>query len=125
MALSEFYRISKKGGEIFIGELPDRNENKNKNYKDSILRWLIWVLRYEGLFAFIKRLKQTFLSLISSEPLIIVPKENIFYMKPKNFIKELNQHGIKTTKYYRHKEIDKYGREYISKTRWNYICIRK
>ena len=125
MALSEFYRISKKGGIIFIGELPDKDENKKKNYEDSILNWLTWVLKNEGFLSFIKRFKQVILSLLTSEPLVIVPKKNIFFMKPKNFIQELNEQGIKTKKYYRHKEIDKNGREYISKTRWIYICIKK
>jgi len=125
LGLSEFVRISKKNGTIFIGELPDQDENMNKKYGDSILGWLYWVLRNQGSSEFLKRFKQIFLSIFTNEHFIIVPKNNSFFINPKRFQQLLRKHGIKIKKKYRHKEIDSNGNVYISKSRWNYICIKK
>ena len=123
-ALTEFYRVTKPGGTIFIGEMPDSNEMEGKNYGDSITSWLLWVLKNQGFKSFLTRLKQTIPALFSNEPFVIAPK-NMFYMPPPDFIALLNQHGIEVTKHYKHKEVDGLGNESDSKTRWNYIGIKR
>ncbi len=124
LALTEFNRITKTGGTIFIGEMPDSDEMAGKNYGDSIIQWLFWVLKNQDFKSFLKRLKQILTALFSKEPFIIAPK-NMFYMAPKDFISLLNQHGFQVIKHYKHKEIDVLGNVYESKTRWNYIGIKK
>jgi len=123
-ALTEFYRVTKLGGTIFIGEMPDSNEMEGENYGDSISSWLIWVLKNQGVKSFISRLRQTVTALFSSEPFVVAPK-NLFYMPPSDFIALLNRHGIEVTKHYRHKEVDGLGNVSDSKTRWNYIGIKR
>jgi ubiquinone/menaquinone biosynthesis C-methylase UbiE len=124
LALIEFQRITKTGGTIFIGEMPDSNELSGKNYGDSISSWLFWVLKNQGLRTFMARLKQTIIALLTSEPLIITPKK-MFYMPPSEFILLLNSYGIKVVNYYRHKEIDVNGNVYDSVSRWNYIATKE
>lgn len=123
-ALTEFSRITKTGGTIFIGEMPDSDEMAGKNYGDSITSWLLWVLKNQGFKSFLTRLKQTIPAFFSNEPFVISPK-NMFYMEPKDFIDLLNQHGIEVIKHYKHKEVDGLGNECESKTRWDYIGIKK
>lgn len=124
LALSEFYRITKVGGTIFIGEMPDSNEMEGRDYGNSITSWLLWVLKNQGFKSFWTRLKQTVPALFSSEPFVIAPK-NMFYMPPVNFIALLAQHGIEVVEHYKHKEIDNEGNIFDSKTRWDYIAVKR
>lgn len=124
-ALGEFNRITKKKGELYIGELPDVNEFQGKNYNESILLWLFWVLKNQGIFFFFKRIKQTILALFTDEPFIIYPKNNLFYIKPKDFIKLVKSFGFKIKKYQRNLEIDINGKKFFSRSRWNYLFIKK
>ncbi len=123
-ALAEIYRITKPGGTIVIGEMPDSDEMTGKNFGDSITKWLYWVLKNQGFKSFWTRLKQTIPAFFSNEPFIVGPK-NSFYMPPQNFIALLEQYGIHVVEHYRLKEIDGDGTEYESKTRWNYIGIKR
>lgn len=123
-ALAEIKRITKKGGVIFIGELPSSNEFEGKNYGDSILAWLFWVIRKQGFAMFLLRLKQTLNGLFSKEPFIIAPKK-IFYLSPEEFVKKLENAGFKVINFYKHIEIDATGVQYESLTRWDYLAIKQ
>lgn len=124
-ALSEFCRITKKRGKLYIGEMPDKNELEGKNYDDSILKWLWWVLKNEGLKSFFSRVKQVFFALISNEPLIIHPKKLNVFMKPIKFIKLASKYGFKIKEYYKHRQINTKGKKFTSKSRWNYLFFKK
>jgi hypothetical protein len=121
--LNEFNRITKHGGKIFIGEMPDIDELAGKNYGDSIVAWLFWVLQNQGVSQFFIRLKQTIHALIGKEPFVIAPKRG-FFMQPQQFVVFLEQHGFKVIEYYRHKEIDASGNVYDSPTRWDYFAYK-
>ncbi|OAM53144.1 hypothetical protein A7981_06955 [Methylovorus sp. MM2] len=123
-ALAEVKRITKKGGVIFIGELPAVNEFDGKNYGDSILQWLYWVLKNQGFKMFWLRLKQTLIGIFSKEPFIIAPKR-IFYMKPETFVRKLENLGFKVADFHKHIEIDTNGNEHESLTRWDYLLINQ
>lgn len=124
LALLEFQRITKAGGTIFIGEMPDSNELTDKNYGDSVVNWLLWVFRNQGLTSFTARLKQIMIAFFTSEPFVITPKK-MFFMPPNEFILLLDSFGIKVIRFYRHKEIDLSGNISESQFRWNYIAIKK
>jgi ubiquinone/menaquinone biosynthesis C-methylase UbiE len=124
LSLREFYRITKPGGKIFIGEMPETNELEGKDYGSSIISWLVWVLKNEGFKSFWIRFKQTVPTFFSSEPFVIAPK-NMFFMSPARFTELLNRYGVEVTEHYRHKEIDSNGIICDSKTRWNYIGIKR
>jgi ubiquinone/menaquinone biosynthesis C-methylase UbiE len=121
MALKEFNRIMKTGGTLFIGELPDTDENVGKNYGESILSWLFWVFKNQGVQSLIFRLKQTIAAIFSEKLFIISPKQKMFHIKPDSFISLAKRFGFKIVSSFRHGEIDENGLEYLSKTRWNYI----
>ena len=125
LALKEFKRILKIGGILFVGELPDKDENIGKDYGDSILSWLFWVLKNQGLKSFFSRLKQIIPALLSKEPFIISPKQKMFHMKPDNFISIAEKYDFELVKNYKHKEINENRIEYLSKTRWDYIFKKK
>lgn len=121
IALKEFNRIIKIGGTLFIGELPDTDENIGKDYGESILSWLFWVLKNQGIKSFFSRLKQTIPALFSKEPFVITPKQKMFYMEPSNFIRIAERYDFEILSKFKHKEIDKNGLDCLSKTRWDYI----
>lgn len=124
LALDEFYRITKVGGTIFIGEMPDSNELEGKDYGDSITSWLIWVLKNQGFKAFFRSFKQTMRAIFTKEPFVITPKK-MFFMHPTEFVALLKTQSIEVINCYRHKEITLDGEIYESKTRWDYIAIKK
>lgn len=120
-SLREIHRITKAGGTIFIGEVPDTDELAGRNYGDSISGWLLWVLKTQGLGQFWLRVKQTVPAFFSREPFIVAPK-SMFYMPPADFVRLLEQHGIEVMEHYRHREIDPAGNVYDSTTRWDYVA---
>ena len=124
-ALSEFNRITKKKGKLYIGELPDVNEFQSKDYDQSILLWLYWVIKNQGISFFFKSIKQVISALITDEPFIIYPKNYLFYIKPRDFIKLVKTYGFKVQKYQKNLEIDVNGKKFFSKSRWNYIFIKE
>jgi len=123
-SLNEFFRITKIGGRLFIGEMPEADELSGKNYGDSITAWLLWVFKNQGLQQFWIRLKETMTSVFSREPFIIMPK-TMFYMSPQQFIKLLDSHGFKVIEHYKLKMIDTEGNVSESQTRWNYLAYKK
>jgi ubiquinone/menaquinone biosynthesis C-methylase UbiE len=124
MALSEIHRICKDGATVYIGETPDTDEMAGRNYGDSIASWLWWVLKNQGFESFYIRLKQTVRAFFSSEPFIIAPKK-LFHMAPDEFIDLMKQHGLDVIEHYRHKETDSTGAIGESKTRWDYIAVKR
>lgn len=123
-AILEMKRITKRGGHIFFGEVPDVDELKGKKYGDSIIQWLFWVLRNQGISAFFVCLKQALVAVFTSEPFVIVPK-GIFYTLPEIFVKKLESHGLSVKSYSKHVEIDADGNQFNSLTRWDYVAVRK
>ena len=124
-SLREFERILKVGGMLYIGELPQSNEMSDaiKYTGDSIIGWLLWVFKRQGVRAFGRRLKQTLVALFTNEPFLIVPK-TMFYMPVNDFINLLAQHGFEVKECFKHKEINQQGKEYDSTTRVNYIAFK-
>lgn len=119
-ALRKIVRISKAGACVFIGEVPYLNEQEGKNYGDSILLWLWWVLRNHGPTQFIIRLGQTLTALFSKEPLIVAPKVH-FFVDPEAFVRTARSCGLVEKAHFRHRELTHAGEECDSKTRWDYI----
>ena len=101
--------------------MPDTDEMAGKNFGDSVVGWLLWVWKNQGIGQFWIRLRQTVPALFSREPFVIAPKK-MFYMPPDAFMALLKKHGINVVEHYRHKEIDAAGSIYESKTRWDYIA---
>lgn len=123
-AILEMKRITKKKGAIFFGEVPDVDELKGKGYGDSIVSWLLWVLKNKNISSFFLCLKQVLISLVTSEPFIVTPK-TIYYATPEEFVRKLESHDLIVKSYYKHREIDLNGNEFESVTRWNYIAVRR
>lgn len=120
-ALAEFHRITKPGGIVFIGELPDTDEMAGRDYGDSISGWLAWVLRNQGAAACWARARQVLNASFSREPFVIGPKR-IFHMPPGPFIEMLERQGLELVACHRHEEIDAAGQVHESRTRWDYIA---
>ncbi|QGM44926.1 class I SAM-dependent methyltransferase [Methylocystis heyeri] len=122
-ALAEFNRILKPGCVLFLGELPDSDEFAGRNCGDSITGWLFYVLKNQGLDAFLARLKQVALALVGEEPFVVAPKK-LFYSPPGEFIDLARQFGFEPIEHYRHVEIHQDAGEGESATRWDYL-LRK
>lgn len=122
-SLVELCRILKPGGKIFIGELQSVHEMAGKDYGDSIVKWLVWVLKNQGARAFFRRLRQLAPAVLGSEPFITSPK-NHFHMLPKDFVGLMESCGFSDMRYFPHQEIDATGGEYVSSTRWDFMACK-
>ncbi len=121
--IQEINRIAAKDAIIYLGEVPFVNEGESKKYGDSIIKWLIHVLLNDGILEFIIRFKQVLTALISKEPFIISKKE-VLFIEEKEFIKLLNEYGLKVQTAFIHREVSKEGKEFNSQSRMNYIAIK-
>ena len=119
----EIARIGKPGSTAFIGEVPRVDEFRDRTYGDSIGGWLWWVLRNQGLGAFATRLRQTLVAFLSSEPMMIGPKE-YFFCEPAAFIALAQAHGLKLQTHFPHPEVATTGENMSSATRWDYVFVR-
>jgi ubiquinone/menaquinone biosynthesis C-methylase UbiE len=122
-ALHEIARISKKGALIYIGEIPKINEQAGKTYGDSIIKWLYYVLRTQGLVAFGSRLRQVLRGIFSKEPFIISPKEH-FFAEPVAFTALAERHSLQLIEQFPHREITPAGIVFESPTRIDYLFRR-
>lgn len=122
-ALSEFYRITKPGSLVFIGELSEANELGDRNYDDSILSWLAWTYRTRGIKRFVSECIGVLSCLCCGKPLIIQPK-SMFFMSPVEFSNLLTLFGFNVKRVWRH--VDSEGAEAAEKSprRWNYLAER-
>ena len=120
IALRELVRIAKPGAVVFIGEVPQVNEFEGKTYGNSIILWLWWVLRKQGVSAFIQCLGQTFKSFVSSEPFIIAPKPH-FYERREQFIERAEKCGLSLKSSFYHQEGTRDNHVASSKTRLDYV----
>ncbi len=124
MALKEIARICKPKALVFIGEIPFKNEFEGKNYGDSILLWLWWVLRKRGLKAFLSQSIFTLKCIFTSEPLIIAPKKH-YYAAPDDFIARAAKYGLELKEKYAHREKTTAGKEIESNSRYDYVFEKK
>lgn len=109
-------------GILFIGEMPDRDELQGKDYGDSILRWLAYVLANEGLWKFILKSCEIVSAKLGSKNFIIAPKF-MFFQSPAAFIQTLNEFGFEVIYFWKFQEKSKYSGEMVeSQTRWNYLA---
>lgn len=123
--LEEIYRISKPNALVFIGELPLYNEVEGKDYGNSIIKWLIWTYKNEGIKRFFYRLKQTINAVFSKEPFLVAPKEQYFVSKD-DFIKQAENFGFELVDTFRHTTITEDKKLVQSPSRQDYIFkVRK
>jgi ubiquinone/menaquinone biosynthesis C-methylase UbiE len=135
-SLLEFYRVlshtrkdgvSSEGivgkGLLYIGEMPDSNELVSRQYGDSVIKWLFWVLRNQGFRELVDRLKQVLSALFGSEPFIITPKFH-FHATPEEFTALLTECGFTSVSYWKCIELDRSGGKQESETRWNYMAFK-
>lgn len=120
LALEEIARISKQGALVYIGELPYLNELEGRDYDDSILKWLLWVFKNEGIGQFILRLNQTLKAIFSKEPFIISTKEH-YYCSPESFITKARNFGFLLKDNFPHKTISLNKEIIESNSRQDYL----
>ena len=120
LALKEIARISKNNALIYIGEVPFCNEMDGKNYGDSLIKWLFWVLKNHGINQFLIRVIQTLKAVFSKEHLIIKPK-GFYYCTPDNFISKAKSYGLINKDTFRHKSISPKKETVESDSRQDYM----
>jgi SAM-dependent methyltransferase len=109
-------------GILFIGEMPDRDELQGKNYGDSITKWLIYILKNDGISKLILKSYEVLLAKYGSRNFIIAPKF-MYFAPPTVFIQILTEYGFEVTNYWKFLEKDPNTGEMVaSNTRWNYLA---
>ena len=64
-SIKEFYKKIKKGGILYIGEIPDKNEMEGRNYGTSFFKYIIWAIKNRGLFFVVEQIKEYLYCLFS------------------------------------------------------------
>ncbi|RTR39288.1 class I SAM-dependent methyltransferase [Shewanella canadensis] len=123
LALKEISRITKPNSFVYIGELCFRDETEGKNYGDSILKWLLWVLWNQGGGEFLSRLKQTLRAIFTTEQMLILPKSH-YYCTPEEFISRAKSFGLNINEHFPHKSISLNNEVIKSSSRQDYIFIK-
>jgi len=122
-ALAELYRITKRGGTVYVGEVLERDESAGRDYGDSIVRWLLHVWKHDGFGAFLNRLGRVIRGAFGRDPFIISPKR-VFWISPEEFHSVAEGLGFSVVSAERHREIEEDGTEVDHPSRWDYV-LRK
>jgi ubiquinone/menaquinone biosynthesis C-methylase UbiE len=122
-ALSEMARIADENALVYVGEIPMTDELAERNYGDSIHKWLFWTLKNQGLKAFWRRIKQTVKAVISHEPFVIAPKQT-FYCSDTDFIELLTQNNLITQEAKPHTQPGIDGHMEACRSRMNYWTLK-
>ena len=80
-ALLEAYRVLKYDGTYIIGELPVKDEFKDRTYSTSILKYLYWVLRQRGIKRFSSECWQIIRAFFSNSHVYIISDPKGFHIK--------------------------------------------
>ena len=120
LALEEIVRISKNGALVYIGELPFVDEMVGRNYGNSIVKWLFWVLRNEGIRSFGNRAMQSAKGVFSKEPFIIKAKDQ-YFCPIDRFISKAERLNLNLVANFPHMTITPGGKLMNSESRQNYI----
>jgi ubiquinone/menaquinone biosynthesis C-methylase UbiE len=119
-ALEEIKMIAKPEAMLYLGEIPAHDELKNRPYGDSILLWLLWVLKNQGIKAFGLRLSQTIRSIFSQEPFIIAPK-TMFFAAPEVMEDLISAAQLQLLSHEPHTLVDENGIPEVCRARHNYL----
>jgi SAM-dependent methyltransferase len=124
-AIGEVARVTRPGGHIWIGSVPDRDENAyyGRTYGDSILGWLAFVLKRNGLRAAWRAALRVVRATVTSEPFVIQPKE-VFVCPPDRFIALAATHGLRVTWHDRLRLARRDDQPQESLTRFNFMLSR-
>ena len=125
-SLVEFKRVIKKKGYLYVGEIPETNELKNRNYGQSIFKYLIWTLVNKNFQYFLSQLSNILIAMFTDKNYIIMPT-NMFSENKQSFISRLNKTGFRVTNVLNsnnNKQIN-LNHNKILKRRLDYICIKK
>lgn len=124
-SLKEFYKKIKKGGILYVGEIPNKNEMEGRNYGISFFKYLIWATKNRGLFFAFEQLKEYFFCLFSKKGYTIQPPEQ-YYCSKSLFVDLLEKNNYKVVAIYDFMSNEEKTHARIDlKTRLDYLCIKE
>ena len=119
LALTEFNRILKIKGILYIGELSDYDELTSIKIQHG--QRLLAFIKIKQFLYFCSKLVLMYFT--KSEPILIGPRF-MYFSSPTDFIHTLSNYGFQVLSYAKHQEIDSLGNKFDSSCRWNYIAIK-
>jgi ubiquinone/menaquinone biosynthesis C-methylase UbiE len=125
-SIKEISRVTKPAGMVFLGEIMivDELVKARKDYGDSILKWLIFLLKNRGLKSFYDASKMLARCLFSEEPFIITPK-NPLVISTDNFIALCEANRFELVKKSVHELLDSNSNPYMVPSRMNFVFLKK
>ena len=96
-SLKEFYRVLSDKGVLYIGEIPEIDEMKDREYGTSFISYCLWVLKNRGTLAMIKQIKDYLNSLIFNNLYTIQPP-NMYFCSHNEFVDLLRSEGFNIEK---------------------------
>lgn len=132
-ALQEMYRITKRGGKIFIGELPcldehevekSEPEQRINSFKYAILSRIYSLLKQHGFRGMVTHIKNSIVLRVSKKITVVIAPPQTFWMDPTLFAEKLKDHKFSQLRCWKHPQIDDLGEITESQTRYNYLVIK-
>lgn len=123
-AAAEFARLVTPGGQVYVGEMPVRDADRQHDYGTTPLSYLRSVLRHEGGRAFARAAGRMLRGWMGLKPFIFVPSTRQYFCPPARFVALLERHGLRVVDQRPHRSITRSGEVVESDLRWNYLCER-
>lgn len=117
--LLEIHRVTKPGGMVWIGEIPDINEFSNSYRGKSIFGLLLFLLRRHSVRAFLGMCRRLIRCALGLED-VVLHNFGHYFASPSEFVSLAKGCGLHLKEFFRHQDGDgKY-----SATRYDYIFVR-
>mgnify|MGYP006184573593 CR=1 FL=1 len=124
-SIKEFQRIQNCGSILYIGEIPEIDEMKDRSYGSSYFLYLLWILKNRGAAAAVSSFVDYLYAKFSSRVYIIQPT-NMFYSSKIDFVKLLNEFDYEVIEIFDSNTNEKVNlNKKNSRRRCDYICRKK
>lgn len=125
-ALLEIARVAKSGAKIWVGEIPELDEAEALGmYRGDSIPGLLWfLLRRQGLRAFLGMCRRVVLSWLGLYEIVLYPY-GLFHAPPDEFIAMARECGLRLVRCLRHQEgCGENGAPIFSHFRYDYVFTK-
>jgi len=121
-ALREMARISRPGATVWIGEVPEIDEQLHYDmYRGASMPGFLWhILKRNGLRSFLGMIRRWIKAVIGKER-IVLNSAVIFYAAPEKMVALAQSCGLRLQTCFRHKDLNQEGKIVDSEFRYDYV----
>jgi ubiquinone/menaquinone biosynthesis C-methylase UbiE len=124
-SLAEIARIARRGGRIWLGEIPRVPELQGLPRHKSVSAMLRYLLHTHGLRTFLGMCRRLLFAMLRGEPFILnSAPATTFFSDPEDFVKMAADAGLELKRYFPHEDINSRGKVQTTGVRYDYIFVK-